>query len=79
MPLVGSNPTKRRGIRVESTITLETEPSVPEVAPIIDTANYIAQLCAEMVLMAKAANLPLLAHLLAMAQAEAEYVEQMMM
>ena len=37
-------------------------------------AAYIAEICLELVLMAKGANLSLVAHLLAMAQAEAECV-----
>ena len=38
----------------------------------VQTADYIADLCAELITMAKAADLPFLAHLLTMAQAEAE-------
>ena len=37
------------------------------------TAAYIAEMCADLVTMTKGANLPFLAHLLEMAQAEAEY------
>ena len=36
------------------------------------TAAYVAQMCADLATMAKGANLPFLAHLLAMAHAEAE-------
>jgi len=36
------------------------------------TAAYVAQMCTDLATMAKGANLPFLAHLLAMAHAEAE-------
>ena len=39
-------------------------------------AAYIAEMCLELVLMAKGANLTLVTHLLAMAQAEAEYAAE---
>ena len=39
-------------------------------------ATYIAEMCLELVLMAKGANLTLVTHLLAMAQAEAEYAAE---
>ena len=78
MTPVGRNPAKRLKVRIASNITVATGPSVPEVASIIDIANYIAQLCSEMARMAQVANLPLLAHFLAMAQAEAECAEQVM-
>ena len=38
------------------------------------TAAYVAHMCADLAIMAKGANLPFFAHLLAMAQAEADHV-----
>ena len=46
----------------------------PELRPTsTESARYIAELAAEMVVIAKAAGLDFVAHLLAMSQAEAEY------
>ena len=40
------------------------------------TATYIADICAELVIIAKAADLIFLAHLLTMAQAEGESISE---
>ena len=51
---------------------LHTSPSNIAVPSAQEVAAYLAAMCSELVVMAKVANLPFVAHLLAMAQAEAE-------
>ena len=73
MTLVGKHPTKRRKIGVSSETIVRNKKSNSGDALKCYTAHYIRELCAEMALMAKSANLKFLSHLLAMAEAEAEY------
>ena len=56
------------GPRAEVTASKPVAPSAHQ------TASYIAEICAELVIIAKAADLIFLAHLLTMAQAEGEAV-----
>ena len=69
MGVVGKHPNQRRRVRVRTSSLSKTAPAT---SPRTSTAAYIAEMCGELVMMAKAANLNFLAHLLAMAQAEAE-------
>ena len=73
MTLGGKHPTKRRKIGVSSETIVSNEKSNCGDLLKCYTAHYIRELCAEMALMAKSANLKFLSHLLAMAEAEAEY------
>ena len=74
MGVVGKSPDLRRRVSVKA-IFPEKAPSAVAATPSPqEAAAYIAQMCAELVIMAKGANLVFAAHLLAMAQAEAEYV-----
>ena len=76
MALVGKNPNQRLRVSVELSHPVDT-PIAPPTAPSPQqVATYIAEICLELVLMAKGANLTLVAHLLAMAQAEAEYAAE---
>ena len=72
MGVVGKNPNQRRRVRVRTSSSDKTATIVAVPAPVIQTAAYIAEMCAELLLMAQGANLMFLSHLLAMAQAEAE-------
>lgn len=72
MSLVGKIPNKRQRVRVTKTAIAQFEPSNREPPVNIETARYIADVCAEMAWMAKAVNLTFLSHLLSMARAEAE-------
>ena len=73
MSVVGKNPNRRRRVSVKtSSPKNEQSPDANTPSP-QQVAAYIAEICLELVLMAKGANLTLVAHLLAMAQAEAEY------
>jgi hypothetical protein len=73
MGVVGKVPNQRRRVSVQTGSRKNTQwpdvdgPSQQQVAA------YIAEMCLELALMANGANLALVAHLLAMAQAEAEY------
>ena len=55
---------------------LHESPSNIAVPSAQEVAAYVAEMCAELVMMSKGANLPFVAHLLAMAQAEAEYAAE---
>ena len=69
MALVGKNPTNGPKARVDEPGAAQMKSGISSRT---DTARYIAEICDEMALMAKGAQLTFLAHLLAMAQAEAE-------
>jgi hypothetical protein len=74
MGVVGKSPDQRRRVSVQA-IFPEKDPSAMAATPSPQlAADYIAHMCAELVIMSKGANLVFVAHLLAMAQAEAEYV-----
>ena len=76
MSVVGKNPNRRRRVSVKtSSPKNEQSPDANTPSP-QQVAAYIAEICLELVLMAKGANLTLVAHLLAMAQAEAEYATE---
>ena len=70
-------PNQRRRVRVRTSSSAETAPTIAVKAPAIQTAAYIAEMCAGLLLMAQGANLAFLSHLLAMAQAEAEYAAEL--
>lgn len=67
----------RREVRVKARAYARTAPSTFGEASAILTAAYIAEMSGELGLMAKTANFAFLSHLLAMAQAEAEYVAEL--
>lgn len=74
MGVVGKSPHQRRSVSVKS-ISSETSTTPIATAPSSqEAAAYIAEICVELVRMAKGSNMAFVAHLLAMAQAEAEYV-----
>ena len=77
MGVVGKTPNRRRRVRVRTSSSAETAPFVAVPAPSIQTAAYIAEMCAGLLLMAQGANLAFLSHLLAMAHAEAEYAAEL--
>ena len=77
MDVVGKRPNQRRRVSVkESSSKNEQSRDANTLSP-QQVAAYIAEICLELVLMAKGANLTLVAHLLAMAQAEAEYAAEL--
>ena len=74
MGVHGKSPNPRRSVSVKS-ISSDTSLSAFGTAPSPqETAAYIAEIVGELVVMAKGANLVFVAHLPAMAQAEAEHV-----
>ena len=75
MALVGKNPTNGPKARVDEPGAAQMKSGISSRT---DTARYIAEICDEMALMAKGAQLTFLAHLLAMAEAEAEYAAGVM-
>ena len=78
MGVVGKSPSQRRSVSVKATFS-EKAPSAVAASPSPqEAAAYIAEICVELVRLAKGANLVFLAHLLAMAQAEAEHVADQM-
>jgi len=77
MGVFGKLPNQRRRVRVRTSSSAETAPNIAVPAPATQTAAYIAEMCAELLLMAQGANLALLSLLLAMAQAEAEYAAEL--
>lgn len=74
MGVVGKNGYHRRRVRINTSSSVKTASSPFAEASAILTAAYIAEISGELRRMANDANLALLSHLLAMAQAEAEYV-----
>ena len=76
MALVGKNPNQRLRVSVELSPPVDTPIATTTAPSPQQVAAYIAEICLELVLMAKGANLTLVAHLLAMAQAEAEYAAE---
>ena len=77
MGVVGKNPNLRRRVRVKPSFSAETATIISVAVPAVQTAAYIAEMCAELLLMAQVANLAFLSHLLAMAHAEAEYAAEL--
>lgn len=75
MGVVGKSPNQRHRVSVPSTFS-EAAPSAATSSTPQETAAYIAEICVELARMAKGADLGFLAHLLAMAQAEAEHVAE---
>ena len=71
MGVVGKNPNPRRSVSVQSAVFEEKSFAVGAGPSQKETAAYIAEISGELVMMAKRADLSLLAHLLAMAHAEA--------
>jgi mannose/fructose-specific phosphotransferase system component IIA len=70
---VGKSPNQRRRVSVKRSSSENVEAADADAPSPQQVAAYIAEMCGEMAIMAKGVNLPLVAHLLAMAQAEAEY------
>ena len=75
MGVFGKLPNQRR--RVSTSSSAETAPIIADPDPAVDTAAYISEVCAELLLMARDAKLAFLSHLLAMAQAEAEHYAEL--
>ena len=76
MGLVGETSSQRRRVSVKMSSTKQL-PTVDANTPSPQhVAAYIAEMCLELVIMTNGLNLPLLAHLLAMAQAEAQYAAE---
>jgi len=73
MGVVGKVPNQRRRVSVKTSSSENLELANADTPSPQQVAAYIAEMCVELVAMAKAADLGLVAHLLAMAQAEAEY------
>ena len=73
MGVVGKSPNQRRGVRVKTSSSENLGSAGADSPSQQQVAAYIADICVELVIMAKCANLPLVAHLLAMAQAEAAH------
>ena len=74
MDVVGKRPNQRRRVSVKESSSKNEQSRDANTPSPQQVAAYIAEICLELVLMAKGANLSLVAHLLAMAQAEAECV-----
>ena len=76
MDVVGKRPNRRRRVSVNTSSPKNEKSRDANTPSPQQVATYIAEICLELVLMAKGANLTLVAHLLAMAQAEAEYAAE---
>jgi len=76
MSLVGKRPNQRRRVSVVISPIVNAQIAIRIVPSTQQVAIYLAEMCAELVVMAKGANLPFVAHLLRMAQAEAAYVAE---
>ena len=76
MGVVGKSPNQRRRVSVKPSSSQKLETVDADTPSPQQVAAYIAEMCVEMVVMAKSVNLSLVAHLLAMAQAEAEYAAE---
>ena len=77
MDVVGKRPNQRRRVSVKTSSPKNEQSRDANTPSPQQVAAYIAEICLELVLMAKGANLTLVAHLLAMAQAEAEYAAEL--
>lgn len=73
MQVIGKNPSQGRRVTVKTSSSSTDQSAISHSPLSIPTASYIAEICGELTLMAKRANLDFLSHLLAMAQAEAEH------
>lgn len=76
MSLVGKSPNQRRGVSVKSSLSKNIESVDPQAATPQQVAAYIAGMCRDLLAMQPAPNTGLVAHLLAMAQAEAEHLAE---
>ena len=76
MDVVGKRPNQRRRVSVKTSSPKNEQSRDANTPSPQQVAAYIAEICLELVLMAKGGNLTLVAHLLAMAQAEAAYVAE---
>ena len=74
MDVVGKNPNQRRRVRIKPSDTATSQPVISGASKSIEAAAYVAEMCAGLVGLAKGPRLIFLAHLLRMAQAEAESV-----
>ena len=74
MGVVGKSPSQRRRVRVKAVFPEKSTAAAAATPSPHEVAAYIAEICVELVRMAKGANLVFVGHLLAMAQAEAERV-----
>ena len=74
MGVVGKVPNQRRRVSVKASSSKSIQSVAAYTPSPQQVAAYISQMCLELVLISNGANLALLAHLLAMAQAEAEYL-----
>ena len=72
MAVVGKTPNQHRRVRVKTSSSKNIQSVNTNTPSPQQVASYISEMCLELVLMAKGANLTLVAHLLAMAQAEAD-------
>ena len=72
MGVVGKTPNQRRRVSFKTSPSKQTQAVDANTPSPQQVAAYIAEICLELMIMAKGANLTLVAHLLAMAQAEAE-------
>lgn len=77
MDVVGKRPNRRRRVSVNTSSPKNEKSHAANTPSPQQVAAYIAEICLELVLMAKGANLTLVVHLLAMAQAEAEYAAEL--
>ena len=79
MNVDGKSPILRRRVSVRKSAAAAKTKSKSANNPIssIQAASYIADMCGQLLLMAKDVQLGFLAHLLAMAQAEAESVAEL--
>ena len=72
----GKSRRQRRGGGVKASSGSDSAPPTSGKASAILTAAYIAEMSRDLRLMARAADLEFLSHLLALAQAEAEYAAE---
>ncbi len=76
MRTVGKDPIQRASKNVKSNNRHKAATAIKPGPQSSQTAAYIAEMCGSLSVMAKHADLALLAHLLAMAQAEAHYAAE---
>ena len=69
MDVVGNAPSLRRRVSCKKKRTSKRKNAASQ-----DTAAYIAEICAELAIIARNQNFQFICHLLNMAQAEAEHV-----
>lgn len=76
MTIVKAIPGLRRVLRVKKKIPIRVLTAIITPPTQKELATYLAVMCGELAIMAKAANLPFVCHLLAMSEAEALYVAE---